>query len=215
MGLSLEVGILADLNENDEEGAEQFREEFATLNRFLQLQGLPPHVEPESCDVWSAGMWGYSGLHHLRRVAAHIDLRGRLPEPGDVNSAKDSTLEEYFRLTERGPRSFDHLIVHSDAEGYYLPRDFKTVLILPEEYPIAGGMVGSSVRLQQECERLAQALSLPLETDPESDEVVEAAEAQGKGGGTWQRYGVESYTCLQLRLAAVNSIRSGAAVVFT
>src|SRR5688572_505740 len=67
MGLSLEVGILADLKEHDPEGAQQFREEFETLNRFLASEGLPPHHEPESCEVWSGDMWGYSGLHYLRR----------------------------------------------------------------------------------------------------------------------------------------------------
>jgi len=228
MGLSLEVGILADPNANDPEGAQHFREEFATLNQYLESEGFPPHQEPESCEVWSCDMWGYSGLHYLRRVAAHLDLRKRLPTPGDENSSKDSVLEEYFRLVDhcsmrflarifgRQPiRSFDHLIVHGDAEGLYLPRDLASVLILSDEYPVAGGMVGSSVKLRDECERLATALSLALDVDPESDELFEAAESQGSGKQTWQRYGVESFTCLRLYRAALHSIKTGAAIVFT
>src|SRR5262245_44899537 len=106
MGLSLEVGILTDLKENDQEGAEHFREEFRTLNRYLESEDLPPHDEPESCEVWSCDMWGYTGLHYLRRIAAHLDLSGRLPPPGDENSSKDSILEQYFRLVDGGASSF-------------------------------------------------------------------------------------------------------------
>jgi hypothetical protein len=228
MGLSLEVGILADLNENDQEGAAHFREEFATLNRFLESEGLAPHLEPESCEVFSCAMWGYSGLHYLRRVAAHLDLKKRLPRPGDQDCSKDPVLVQYYEMVDNGStglltrlfgrqplRTFDHLIVHGDAEGFYLPEDLASVLVLSENYPIAGGMVGSSVRLRDECARLASALSLPLDIDLESDELLEAAESQGNGGQTWQRYGIESFTCLRLYHAALHSIKEGAAIVFT
>lgn len=228
MGLSIEVGILADLNDNDQEGAQRFRKEIDTLNRFLASEGLASHVEPESCEVFSCDMWGYSGLHYLRRVAAHLDLRKRLPPPGDDDSAKDPVLGQYFQMVDnssagfltrlfgrQSTRTFDHLIVHGDAEGLYLPVDLDRVLTLSEDYPVAGGMVGSSVRLRDECARLALVLSLPLDIDLESDELLEAAESQGSGKQTWQRYGVESFTCLRLLHAARHSIKTGAAVVFT
>ncbi len=228
MGLALVVGILADLIEKDGESAEHFRTEFECLNRFLASQGLPAHREPESCALWSSEMYGYSGLHYLRRIAAHLDIEGKLPPPGDEQASKDPVLQRYYDAFDRPQpsplgrwfvgtttkRAFDHLIIHSDSEGYYIPQDFPSVLVPGPNFPVAGGMVGSSQRLFQECQRLAEALGLPLDIDPESDEMWLAPESQGKGDVQWKRYGVESFTCLRLYHAARNSIQTNAAVVF-
>ncbi len=176
MGLSLSVGILPDLIEYDEDGAQHYRSEFAKLSRYLQSAGLAPHNEPETGPTYSGDMYGYGGLHCLRRLAAHLDLRGELPEPGDENASKDSVLDDYGRRADRGltlfgrlvqsARHFDHLIVHSDAEGFYVPQDFAKVLIPCAELKIPGGMVGSSHRLLAETKALAEALGLPLDLDP-------------------------------------------------
>jgi hypothetical protein len=227
MGLDLEVGYLADMLENDADGAAHFRDDLARLNQFLVAQGLPAHIEPESCPVFSSDMYGYSGLHYLRRIAAHLDLRGTLPPPGDEHASEDTVLLEYYRKAERPsgvldrllrrsarPGKFDHLILHGDAEGYYLPFDIPTVLFPPNRLKIAGGMVGSAVRLRDECRQLAEVLELPLDLDPETEEVWDAVESQGEGTTRWQRYGVESYTCLQLHCACEHSLRHGAAIVF-
>lgn len=230
MGLAIEVGLLARMLSDDEEGAVWVREELGKLSPYLESCGLRAHTEPESCPSFSAELYGYSGLHSLRRVAAYLELRGKLPEPGTQDAAQDSVLAEYFALLEkpalsvfsrlfaRKPkaRSFDHLIFHSDAEGFYLPQDFEAVLFSPPELKIPGGMIGSSQRLAVETARLATALELPLSLDPESDEVFAAVEAQGEGEGEarWQRYGVESFTCLQLHQAAQHSIAQGAALFF-
>ena len=111
-------------------------------------------------------------------------------------------------------RTFDHLLLHSDAEGYYLPQDFDPVLFPPKDYQIPGGIIGSSVKLKEECERLAAALQLPLELDPEGEEVWEATESQGEGDLQWQRYGIESFVCIRLYAACQRSLRNGAAIVF-
>lgn len=229
MGLSIEVGYLADMRENDEEAAQRFRDEIERFNGHLAAVGLAVHREPESCPVYSADMGGYSSLHHLRRLAAHLSLRGKLPEPGDKDSSKDPVLEEYFRRFENsGPSwisrlfgrkqpvgEFDHLICHSDAEGYYVPQDFAAVLFPPKTLQISGGMVGSSQRLLQETMRLADALQLPLSLDPESEEVWQAVDSRGKGNLRWQRYGMESFVCLRLHRAAQHSISNSALLVFT
>jgi hypothetical protein len=77
MGLDLEVGILADFKEADAEGFAYFKEQFGILNQFLSDAGLGTHVEPEELDeVFSCRMYGYSGLHYLRRIAAHLALGG-------------------------------------------------------------------------------------------------------------------------------------------
>jgi hypothetical protein len=220
MGLNLEVGIIADLLVNDEEGAEHFSDEFAVLSRYLTSIHLQPHVDPTDVEVWSSDMYGYSGLHYLRRFAAHIHYTQKLPAPGDENASKDALLTRYCTdFDHSDPRkafgSFDHLLIHSDAEGYYIPQDFERVLIPGDSYPVAGGMVGSSQKLRDETRRLAALLDLPLDLDPEDEQVYEAAESQGTGSTTWKRYGRESYSCLRLYHAASHSITTGAAVVFT
>jgi hypothetical protein len=48
MGLAVEVGMLADLLDNDEEGAEWLRESLANANAVLTELSLPTHSEPES-----------------------------------------------------------------------------------------------------------------------------------------------------------------------
>ena len=47
MGLSLSVGILAELAERDTEGYDYHQRQFAQLNRALLAAGLAPHNEPE------------------------------------------------------------------------------------------------------------------------------------------------------------------------
>lgn len=228
MGLAIEVGYLADMLENDEEGAEWFSEELAKLEQFLPTQGLRAHSEPKKCPVFSVEMHGYSGLHYLRRFAAHLNLTGSRPEPGDQDASKDPVLERYYSLLNAPARSvigrmfgrktvsrrYDHLIYHSDAEGYYIPQDFPDVLFPPESLAIPGGMIGSSHRLLAEIEHLATALELPLTLDPEDEEVWNAADAQGESETLWKRYGVESFTCVRLYQAAKHSIEHSAAIVF-
>ncbi len=176
-------------------------------------------------------MYGYSGLHYLRRIAAHLDLSGKLPSPGDKDASNDAFLQKYYQLVEGKPsrffnrlrllqrpstqkKAFDHLVFHSDAEGYYLPQDFPAVLFPPASIEIPGGMIGSSIQLLDECSRLAKTLELPLDLNPEAEDVWNACESQGTGATQWQRYGIESFTCLRLHAAAQHSMKTGAAIVF-
>jgi hypothetical protein len=229
MGLDLTVGFLAEMIAFDEEAAESFKDKMISLNEYLASVELAAHHEPEMCDVVSYEMHSYSGLHYLRRIAAHLDLHGVLPAPGEDDELKDPVVDEYNRLADQGEpgflgrlfrrpmraRSFDHLMLHSDCEGYYLPQDFPNVLFPPQELEIPGGMVGSSNRLMEECKRLAQALQLPLDIDPEAEEVWEAGfDSEGKVYSDWKRYGVESYICLRLHRASEQSLKTGAAIVF-
>ncbi|MTV36705.1 hypothetical protein [Duganella radicis] len=229
MGLSLSVGCIADLRENDPEGAEVFSGYFSWVGRVLEEAGLPPHVEPLECEVWSAQMFGYSGLHYLRRIAAYIDADLAMPPPGNDKSSSDPILKAYFsnvtgesprilhRLFKRQPRfarSFDHLIVHSDAEGFYLPQDFPQV-VFADDVKLPGGMLGSVPRLLAELERLAEVLEIPEGLHSQAEELWEAAESQGDGNCVWQRYGIETFSCVVLREACSKSMASGAAIVFS
>jgi hypothetical protein len=221
MGLALEVGILADLKTADEEGYAYFRDQFALLNALLTVNQLPPHSEPEVMPVFSCDMYGYSGLHYLRRMAAHLLVNRSIPDPCVDRPNDDPVMIECYDeiATMQDARSpdwkrFDHLLCHSDAEGFYVPQEFDEVLFDFNETGLAGAQVGSSSALLKECTSLADALGLPTELDPENNVFFEASENQGQGSG-WQRYGIESYACIRLIRAAQHSLRYGAAIVFT
>lgn len=216
MGLAIEVGIMSDLLENDDESFEYYEDQFAAMNELLAERQLPTHAEPSHIDeMISFDMWSYAGLHYLRRFAAHIDETGKPPSPGGDESSSDPILQKYYAEDGSAPKCrFNHLMDHSDTEGYYLPIDLPDPLRLPEESEITGGVIGSSQRLLAECEELAKHLGLPTDLDPDSDAVWDAAETQGEGTDGWQKYGVESFTCLRLIHAARASVKHGAALVF-
>jgi hypothetical protein len=231
LGLTLVVGALADMLDQDAEFAGRLESQFVAVNKALSAAGLPPHAEPRTLPPerrWSGDMYGYSGLHYLRRIAAYVAAGRSLPRPGDDGASDDPVLDAYFAVAEgrapslfgrmlgrpRPARAFDHLILHSDAEGYYLPIEFREVVFPDPDLEVDGAMIGSSMMLLRECARLATVLAIPPDVVPESDELVEAAESQGQGEG-WRRYGQEVYACVQLREAARRSVESGAAIVFS
>jgi hypothetical protein len=242
VGLALEVGMLADLLVHDEEGANWFREDLAKLNGLLATAGLPPHTEPTEAAVHSTDMYGYSGLHYLRRCAAHLHYRGQLPLPLKENESPtdDELLVRYGAefvaenedatpgsLAAPSARPFDHLIMHSDAEGFYIPQALDRVLISGEE---SYGWVGSCQALRSECERLATALELPgdLLNDSDSDALVEAIEKdrRGKAGGwqlfkpkadatpAWRAHPIAALICAKLYCFTGHSIQTNAVLVF-
>ncbi len=230
MGLALAVGVLAELKEVDPEGFEFHAAALERLSRYMKSCNLPLHQEPEDCEVWSGQMIGYSGLHDLRRIAAYLDAGAPLPAPATGDSTEDPRIAGYYDsvdgirpgLLKRlfGPkdtcmRGFDHLIVHGDAEGYYLPTDFHEVLFPPADLEIPGGMVGSSTRLLAELDRIAAALAIPDSLTPDAEELWQAADEPSKGGDLWRQYGRESFGCVTLRHGCRQSIATGAALVFT
>jgi hypothetical protein len=212
------------MREDDPEYAEYFERQMEAVNDVLESFGLPPHAEPldlEDERTYECEMPGHSGLHYLRRLAAHLALKGELPPPGDEAAASDPVLNDYYRIFDASfaqgkaaEMPFQHLIVHGDAEGYYLPVEFEEVIIPDASLEIAGGMLGSSHALLRECRELAQALELPEGLSAEDEAFDEAFDAQGEGEAKWERYRVESYTCLGLLRACEASTETGAAVVF-
>ncbi|MCA9943689.1 MAG: hypothetical protein KC449_09425 [Anaerolineales bacterium] len=233
MGLGLEVGLLAFLKVHDPEGFDIYQKQFEYLNLILEEQGLPIHNEPTTLKntqkTWSCDMWGYTGLHNLRRIAAHLVFNNQLPGPiaENIRASQDNMLKKYYdSLSQQSSTSkwkqlfskpiqlnlqFQHLLIHSDAEGFYLPVDFEDVI---QNKAIFGGAVGSSYRLLNECNFLANKLELPLDMDHEAEALWDAADTPESGQELWQRYGVESFTCLRLIRASEVSIKLGAALVF-
>lgn len=206
MGLAIQVGGF-----DDEEDLEMFE----PLSQALVAEGLAPHVEPRDLGpdgAFSCGMHGYSGLHHLRRLAAYLGQNLPVPGPGTSESASDPVLRDYYDLLAPG---FEHLLLHSDAEGFYVPVKFEEVIFPDEDLEVPGAMIGSAAKLLEECTRLAQWLELPLEIDPESGEVWDAvANPSATDGPKWRRFGVESFICIRLIRACEASLRTGAAIVF-
>jgi hypothetical protein len=224
VGLVICVGLAAVVDETDSEYQEYFEGQLEAINGILESFGLPAHEEPfdlEEERLFECEMVGYSGLHYLRRLAAHLALKGELPPPGDEDAAGDPVLADYYRIFDasfaQGKATgipFQHLIVHGDAEGYYLPVEFEDVIIPDASLEIAGGMIGSAHALLGECRELARALEIPEDLSPEDDVVWEAVDNQGGGEAKWEQYGIESHACLCLLRACEVSVETGAAVVF-
>lgn len=76
----------------------------------------------------------------------------------DVIGQPSGWLERLTQKKQSFRRDFDHLIVYSDCEGFYLPQDFKHVLFATEQTEVPGAIVGSVPRLLSECDRLARIL---------------------------------------------------------
>lgn len=237
MGLDIRVGMLAALMEDDPDDAEFHRETLEALNAVLADARAALHHEPESLpdhDRFEAQMWGYGGLHHVRRLAAYLDVTGSLaPVCSYEEATKDPVLLRYYEACEAymrprlgllgllrpkppAPRCL-HLMLHSDSEGFYIPRALPDVIVdrAREQRPGIGGMVGSSVALADEVAMLCEALGIPGDLDPEDEAVWENAESPPVEGELWERYGVETFCLTRLRRACEVSLRSGASVVFT
>lgn len=223
MGLGAEVGILADLRENDEEGYEDLLQQFTAVNEALRAEGLPAHREPDDIgdeNVWFCEIGSYETIHHLRRLAAYLWAGRGLPQPGAVTSESDAALmgDCYAMLfDDNSPYRAAHLIFHSDAEGFYLPVPFRDVIYPEDDLGIAGGMIGSSPMLMEECQHIAAVLELPLDDGlvwkGEADWVPPEDTAQGNR--VWAKYPSESRTCWLLHNACRVSIASGCAISFT
>lgn len=236
MGLNIVVGYLEDLLKHDAEGASWHRQVLDDLNLVLAESNEAPHHEPEEIqggsESWES--YGYSGLHHVRRLAAWLTINRCLPpQCAYEKAADDPVLAQFykshidysrhgsrkglFRLFKRKKPPFSHLMLHSDAEGFYLPRALTDVIFdqhSPQRDGI-GGMVGSAQGLLAECRELALALSIPGDLDPEDDEGYENVETSPSNGQPWQRLSVETFVVTRLIAACERSLKTGAAIVFT
>ncbi|MEQ1619093.1 MAG: hypothetical protein ABL883_12215 [Terricaulis sp.] len=233
--------MLADLIANDEEGAEWFRGDLRKLDGVLAKAGLAAHIEPVEGAVHSASTYGYSGLHYLRRCAAHLQYNGHLPPPlaPKEQAMHDPVYTRYSAefvdendgvepgaLAKPSSRRFDHLLMHSDAEGFYVPQDFDRVVIAGDE---SYGWVGSSHALRNECVRLAAVLELPndLLADYESERFHEAIETARRGNkswslfksrpasrAAWEQHPIAAMLCAKLHGFSEHSINAGSLLVF-
>ncbi len=211
MSLAVEVGMLADLLENDPDGAEWLRKSFDLVNEVLAENNLPPHGEPESLPPLDSRAsilsYPYSFLHYLRRIAAHAAENPRwvataFPESSDP--AADSLVDKHYACMA------SHLLCHSDCEGFYMPIEFEAV-IFDDSGRIPGGMLGSSFTLLKELQAIAPALGICLASGELSDEEAEKINSEVKAqSALW----IEKAVWLSLFEAARLSIKHKAAICF-
>jgi hypothetical protein len=218
MGLNVIVGIWKERADTDE--MTSFGQDLNKINGFLRKIGQPPHLEPRASSTFGEDI-GYSGIQRLRRLAAHLEYEAGLPEnlARGERATSDPSLRRYYERKDRG--KFDHLIQHSDCEGYYLPRDFPDVLFCEGLHSQA---VGSVVRLQSELKTIKEALQIPL--DQTSGTVARRVETKPgfwkyvppEGphlGPPWHYLGLEAETCLQMLEACQTSLETGCALIFS
>ncbi|MGW0903090.1 hypothetical protein [Streptomyces sp. NPDC002853] len=144
MGVNIVVGALVDAEDDDY--IEMVRADFLAIGELLERAGARQWTEPDLDDEEGAEFeaWGYSGLHTVRRLAVHLAADERLPEPLDrTRRATDDPLlsKMYEAFPSDPPGPFDHLVHHSDCEGYYVPVDFAHVIV---DKKARGGYLGSS-----------------------------------------------------------------------
>jgi len=214
MSLAVEVGLLADLIKNDEEGAEWFRGSLEQVNSVLRDLGVPEHHEPEELPPLKSrsaiASYPYSFLHHLRRVYARCTADPMWsPQPVVLGEdpAEDPVVDSESNMFT------SHLLCHSDCEGFYLPIEFHDVIIdEKEDDRIPGGLLGSSFRLREELVRIAPRLGIRLEKGGLSNaEAERLAQEIDTEEGLW----IEKAVWLSLFEAARLSIEHRTAICFS
>ena len=239
MALDIGVGWLArDARELDPTEFAQQLEVFDRLNEVLADARMKPHHEPLDIpedDVFETGLGGYQILQAVRRLAAFVGLLRRLPTPDEreLTPSSDPVLQRFYRvhrtycglvndypvltplvrLGRPGPR-FPHLVWHSDAEGFYLPRDFREVVMDMSGVDRGVPMVGSSARLLEECRELAGRIGLPDEIDMDSDALWAAGERRRFDGAAWEAFGPEAFCLARLMRGCRESLRLKAVLAF-
>lgn len=236
MGLTVSVGVIVPARFNGDrpdvyaEQTGRFCSIVTCLNRHLADRGLPTHSEPISIDgrPLDLRLGAYSNLHALRRIAAHLWYRGRLPTPEpDGPPADDPALLEYQaaieehvrgglrskRVVHRPLMSFAHLVYHSDADGWYIPVDMEMPILLDidaSEYPWT---VGSTQALRRECTHLAGSLHMPLNLNPR-DPHWSRRDLHRGGREPWRRHVSAAWVCCSLLAACRASLRWNAVIAF-
>ncbi len=240
MALDIGVGWLAHWSRTLD--ADEFKEQaaiFVRLNEVLVAAKMRPHEEPLDIaekDVFETRVGSAQMLHAVRRLAAFVALRQRLPTPDEreLTPTADPALTRFYkahktycelvndypvltrvlRFGRPGPR-YAHLVWHSDAEGFYLPRDFREVVMdLSGIERGVGGMVGSSVRLLDECSELARLIGLPADIDMDAEELWEAGERPRTDGAPWEAFGPEAFCLVRLIHGCKESLRLNSVLAF-
>jgi hypothetical protein len=227
MSLSVCVGQLAHcIALKDRAAVRESRRDLKRINQELKGRGLPEHHEPEEVPggkAWSCRIAG-DYLTPLRRLAAHVRLRlvrdeeeefDEWPAPWDAVwyvGYEDPYLDEYYTDASE---LFDHLMYHSDYQGYYVPIDFYEPLYPSGElFDQLGGQIGSTQGLLRDCEEVAKMIGLPTYLDADSKCFFDAVASAAKLGQGWWRYPTECERCLKMIAACRKSLEWGSIIEF-
>lgn len=243
MGLSVTVGVLADVAEHDPEMLPEFAVGFLAINDVLAAKGLPAHDEPTDCDVWSADFVGHSGLHALREAAgfvhAGLDIPRNILLDGTDTTQSDALVKTFlehvsgkgdFTLVGRALRSifkikekpelppFIHLTVHSDCDGYYVPVAFENPLVAKKTSDETAHLwpLGSVMRLESEINALAKHLQISVDLTPDDPVLTEKIDTPDRtqSAPLWHAQPIAAHSCVVLRAACARSLATGAAMHF-
>jgi hypothetical protein len=212
MGLTISIGLLDDLRQNDAEGYAHCKKKFADLATFLAMHGHPGFAEPERLEPVTmpphTSSFPYAFLHYLRRAFAHVRTGTRtvLPCRPSEDPSRDPLVDRELTVLMNS-----HLICHSDAEGYYVPNDFTDVLYATKKQPITGGMVGSSPQLLRELAQVAPGIGITYTGDAPLEEVLHALAREDELSGPLWR---ERMVWLTLFVVARASVKYGSVIVF-
>ena len=205
MGLTASIGFL-DSMRGDPDAQASLRERFIAVNDVLRAAGLPEHEEPAELPPYpyrsELDSIGWDWLHCLRRLHALV-LQGIEPTPAPEDYPPrelDPLLDRELTVYQRS-----HLIVHSDAQGWYVPIDFPDVLY----GDVPGRIMGSSQRLLAELRTLAGPLEIALRPDGSLDDATVARLNAVTDSDPWWR---EKFAWLHLFEAAWLSVDLGTAI---
>jgi len=211
VGLAIDVGAVAYLLVEDEEGAKWVIEDIEKLNKILVENKLPKHIEPTKLPKLDkrGGLesFPYSYLHYLRRYFARF-LEDSNWQPTPMSELENSQDEE---ITDKwtGMNKY-HLLSHSDCEGYYLPVDFKEIFFSEDTEVIPGNYLCSTYKLKEELATLAPLLKIRLEDGVLGDEEIERLEALPES----HPYSIETMVWLTLFEATRLSLEHKTAICF-
>lgn len=203
---------------NDEAFIEKVPADLKAINVALKAAGVKSHKEKlplQREKTWQAVIGSYSSLHFLRRFAAVLAVTGKIPDPLPKRKSPSETgdVDLYWNQREADDVvfQFDHLMAHSDADGYYIPVDCPIVLKMPSTEE----GIGSSVRLKRECDTLAHHLEFPLPCDIDfDDDALWKKMTKAAKDKVWSKYPTEAFVCAVLHTACERSIKNKALIWF-
>jgi len=185
---------------------------------FLKQTGFTLPAGNEEDLGYSEQVGPYAVFHHLWRYAANLEVNGKPPAEPGTHPLDDPA---YIQAMEKPRTRFDHLLRHSEENGYYYPIDFPEILnIVPEPEStgffkkVFGGSkatsmpisFGSAIRLKQELLEINEHLRVPIR-----DEAPSETYADGIHGDEW---GDEKWTWVVLYFMSRKAIEHGQIMVF-
>ena len=185
---------------------------------FLDQTGLSLPAGNEEDLGYSEQVGPYAVFHHLWRYAAHVEVNGRSPAEPGTHPLDDPA---YTQAMAKPQTRFDHLLRHSDQNGYYYPIDFPTILnIVPRpevsgffkkvfggsKAPVTPISFGSAIRLKNELMEINEHLKVPVR-----DEAPSETYADGIHGDEW---GDEKWSWVVLYFMCRKAIEHGQIMVF-